>query len=241
VAGLDRATTGTIEVDGQEITSLGETNRIRSTASAHGVTATAGPWPEVVALYSIDSSRPGSMPKARTGSLSPASPNAFLTTPIAALRRGPVTVDRSRQDSDFILLNGVIAGLALILTVIAIAGVFNTVILSTREKVRDIAILKALGMAPAQVVSMVVVSVALLGLVAGVFGIPVGLLLHAQVLIFMAHAASGTNVPPAFFDLISHAVLPLLTLAGAAIAAVGAWMPAQWAASGRVSEVLQAE
>lgn len=148
---------------------------------------------------------------------------------------------RSGDNADFILLNGVIAGLALVLTAIAVAGVFNTVILSTREKVRDVAILKAVGMAPAQVVSMVVVSIALLGLVAGFIGIPVGLALHRQVLDFMAQAASATRVPPSFYDLIDHAALPLFALAGVAIAAIGAWFPAQWAASSRVAEVLQAE
>jgi peptidoglycan/LPS O-acetylase OafA/YrhL len=37
------------------------------------------------------------------------------------------------------------------------------------------------------------------------------------------------------------AALPLLALAGVAIAALGAWVPAQWAASSGVAEVLQAE
>jgi putative ABC transport system permease protein len=151
------------------------------------------------------------------------------------------TTQRAGDNTDFILLNGVIAGLALVLTSIAVAGVFNTVILSTREKVRDVAILKAVGMAPSQVVSMVVVSVALLGLFAGIVGIPIGLLLHAQVLTFMGQAASGTRLPPAFFDIINHAELPLFALAGMMIAAIGAWAPAQWAASSGVAEVLQTE
>src|SRR4029077_8461473 len=59
--------------------------------------------------------------------------------------------DRSEANTSFLLLQGVIAGLALILTAIAVAGVFNTVVLTTREKVRDVAILKAVGMAPGQV------------------------------------------------------------------------------------------
>ncbi len=150
-------------------------------------------------------------------------------------------IENSSEDTSFLLLNTVIAGLALILTAIAVAGVFNTVLLTTREKVRDLAILKAVGMAPAQVVTMVVASVALLGLVAGGLGIPVGLLLHRAILQFMGQIATGTNIPPAFFDLISHAVLPLLALTGVAVAALGAWLPAQWAASGGVAEVLQSE
>ncbi len=149
--------------------------------------------------------------------------------------------DRSATNTTFILLQSVIAGLALVLTVIAVAGVFNTVALSTREKARDVAILKAVGMAPGQVVAMVVASVAILGLVAGALGIPVGLTLHRQILLFMGQIASGTGMPPAFFDPIGHAVLPLLALAGVAVAALGAWVPARWAASGGVADVLQAE
>jgi putative ABC transport system permease protein len=151
------------------------------------------------------------------------------------------TVDQSSSDTDFILLNAVIAALALVLIAIAVAGVFNTVVLSTREKARDVAILKAVGMAPGQVVTMVLGSIALLGVVAGVIGIPGGLLLHARIITFMAQAATGSDIPPAFFDLINHALLPLLALAGVAIAVVGAWLPARWAAAGPVAEVLQSE
>jgi putative ABC transport system permease protein len=88
---------------------------------------------------------------------------------------------------------------------------------------------------------MVIASVALLGLIAGGIGVPLGLELHRQILLFMGQIASGTGIPPAFFDLINHAVLPLLALSGMAVAAVGAWVPAQWAASSGVAEVLQAE
>jgi putative ABC transport system permease protein len=150
-------------------------------------------------------------------------------------------VENSSTDTSFILLNGVIGGLALILTAIAVAGVFNTVLLTTREKVRDVAILKAIGMAPQQVVAMVVASVAFLGLVAGAFGIPAGLLLHRAILQTMGQVATGTNIPASFLDPIGHAALPLLALTGVAVAALGAWIPARWAAAGRVAEVLQAE
>jgi putative ABC transport system permease protein len=150
-------------------------------------------------------------------------------------------VQQASSETAFILFNTVIGGLALVLTTIAAMGVFNTVILNTREKVRDIAVLKAVGMAPRQVVAMVLSSVALLGLIAGALAIPLGLALHREVITFMGQIATGTSIPPAFFDLIDHAVLPLLALAGVLIAALGAWIPAQWAASSRVTEVLQTE
>lgn len=149
--------------------------------------------------------------------------------------------ESSSANTSFLLLQSVIAGLALILTIISVAGVFNTVVLNTREKARDVAILKAVGMAPAQVVSMVVASVAILGVIAGIAGIPIGLALHQQILQFMGQIASGTGMPASFYDLIPHLELPLLALCGVAVAALGAWVPAQWAASSGVAEVLQAE
>ena len=147
----------------------------------------------------------------------------------------------SDTDTSFVLLQTVVGGLAVVLTAIAVAGVFNTVVLTTRERVRDVAILKAVGMGPGNVVTMVVASVAGLGLVAGLAGVPLGRLLHAQVLGLMGQTASGTGIPPGFVDVIAHWQLPLLGLAGVAVAALGAWLPARWAARGPVAEVLQAE
>lgn len=147
----------------------------------------------------------------------------------------------SDTDVSFVLLQTVIGALAVVLVTIAVAGVFNTVVLTTRERVRDVAILKAVGMGPRQVVAMVVASVIGLGLVAGVAGIPLALGLHAQVLRLMAQVASGTGIPPGFYDVIARWQLPVLALGGVAVAAAGAWMPARWAARGPVAEVLQAE
>jgi putative ABC transport system permease protein len=160
------------------------------------------------------------------------------------IQRPSLPVDFARSsnsESSFLLINGVIAGLALVLTLIAVAGVFNTVLLNTKEQMRDIAILKSVGMGPYSVVGMVLSSIALLGLVAGGIGIPVGLLLHRQILTFMGKIASGTNIPPSFFYPMSHALYPVLLLSGVAIAVLGAWLPAQWAASSGVSEVLGRE
>ncbi len=171
-------------------------------------------------------------------------PGTDLAAYVKRVQRPSLPVNLARQagsETSFILINGVIAGLALVLILIATAGVFNTVLLNTREQLRDIAILKAVGMDPRSVVGMVVTSVALLGVIAGGIGIPVGLVLHRNILSFMGKIASGTNIPPSFFDPISHIMYPLLLLSGACIAIIGAWLPAQWAASSGVSEVLGRE
>ena len=90
-------------------------------------------------------------------------------------------------------------------------------------------------MGPGQVVAMVVASVAGLGLVAGLAGVPLGLLLHAQVLVPMARTASGTGIPPGFVDVIAHWQLPLPALASVGVEATGAWLTARWAAGGPVA------
>ncbi|MDQ6746638.1 MAG: ABC transporter permease, partial [Candidatus Dormibacteraeota bacterium] len=159
--------------------------------------------------------------------------------PTGGLYVGPQP--QAGQSVPFLLISAVIAGLALVLAAIAVAGVFNTVVLDTREQVRDIAILKAVGMSPNQVVSMVVAAVAVLGLLAGGLGIPLGLFLQRNILALMAEIATGTRLPASFYDPLSPLLLPLLALAGVAVAALGAWLPARWAAYAGVTEVLQTE
>ena len=141
----------------------------------------------------------------------------------------------------FILINSVLAGLALILTLIALAGVFNTVVLNTREKARDIAILKAIGMTPYQVVTMVMASVALVGVIGAAIGIPAGIALHRNILVLMGQIASGTNIPNQYFSVFDIELLIGLAAGGIVIALLGAMLPAQWAARSRVTEVLQTE
>lgn len=144
-------------------------------------------------------------------------------------------------DTAFLLINSTLAGLALILTLIALAGVFNTVVLNIREKARDIAILKAVGMTPGQVVAMVLASVVLLGIVAAAVGIPAGMLLQHRILVVMGQIASSTNVPNQYFNVFDPILLTAIAGGGIVIAVLGSMVPAQWAARSRVTEVLQTE
>lgn len=144
-------------------------------------------------------------------------------------------------DTAFVLINAVIFGLALILTGIAMAGVFNTVVLGTREKARDTAILKALGMTPRQVVAMVLTSIGVLAVIGAMLGIPAGRALHQVILTQMGQIASGTRIPAALFDVYSLPLLAGLAAFGVAVALLAALLPATWAAATRVSEMLAAE
>ena len=145
------------------------------------------------------------------------------------------------NDATFLLIEGVLGGLATILTLIALAGVFNTVVLNTREKARDTAILRALGMTPGQVVSMVLTSVLVIAIAGAIVGIPAGEALHRQVLTAMGQIASSTPVPGRFYAVFPALLLAGLAAAGIAVGTLGAWLPATWAARERVSGLLATE
>ncbi|MDQ7907114.1 ABC transporter permease [Phytohabitans sp. ZYX-F-186] len=130
--------------------------------------------------------------------------------------------------------------LTLMLAVVAALGVFNTAVLSTRERRRDLGMLKSIGMTPGQVVVMVVTSMAALGALGGLLGIPIGVAAHRVVLPAMADAAQ-VGFPASVLDVYKLPILALLALAGVAIAAVGALMPARSAARVTIAEVLHNE
>jgi putative ABC transport system permease protein len=151
------------------------------------------------------------------------------------------TTDRSGVNSAFVLIDSVLAVLAIVLIAIAASGVFNTVVLNTREKARDIAILKAIGMTPRQTLGVVLASVIILGALGGTLGIPAGIIMHHAILQDMAQIASRTELPGSFYAVFSPALLGSMVVAGIALAILGAFVPAQWAARSRVTTVLHAE
>jgi putative ABC transport system permease protein len=130
--------------------------------------------------------------------------------------------------------------LTLLIIAIAGLGVLNTVALQVREKAHDIGIFKALGMTPRQTLSMVVCSVGITGLVAGIVAVPVGILLHHNVLPAMASAANS-GIPQSVMSVYSVPEMVLLGLAGLVIAIAGALAPASWAAGSRTATALRTE
>jgi putative ABC transport system permease protein len=143
-------------------------------------------------------------------------------------------------DDSFFLLNLVIVALAAVLTLIAVSGVFNTVLLGTRERLRESAILKALGMSPRGLIVMIITSVASLGLLGGLLGVPAGLAVHRAILGQMASIA-GTDIPASFYAALTASWLPILAASGLAVAILGAALPALWVARTRVADVLHSE
>lgn len=148
------------------------------------------------------------------------------------------------SDSDMVTtLNALSALLTLMLVAVAALGVLNTVVLDTRARVRELAIHKALGMAPRQTIAMVVVSVVVTGLAGGALGVPLGVALHGWVLPAMGHSA-GLELPEsvlAVHEAPELALLVLLVLGGLVIAVLGALLPASWAAKVRTATALRTE
>ncbi|MFE5655852.1 FtsX-like permease family protein [Streptomyces sp. NPDC056517] len=137
-------------------------------------------------------------------------------------------------------MQALIAMLTLMLVVVACLGVLNTVVLDTRDRVRDLGVYKALGMTPRQTVAQVLTSVGAIGLVAGAVGVPLGVALHRQVMPAMGRAV-GTTIPSADIDVYGAPLLALLATAGVLIATAGALLPAGWAARAATARALRAE
>ncbi|MFD5431236.1 FtsX-like permease family protein [Kitasatospora sp. NPDC127067] len=126
---------------------------------------------------------------------------------------------------------------SVLLSVVAALGVFNTLLLTIRERRRDLGMLKSIGMTPRQVVAMTVTSVAWQGVVSGIIGIPVGILVHRLI----AENVRIINFPEATMDVWGAPLLVGLALAGVAIAVLGALVPARSAARLPIAEVLHNE
>src|SRR5205807_1788531 len=129
----------------------------------------------------------------------------------------PDLIDVHASDTSTIapvkIIDLVLLILAGVLALIGVGGVFNTLLLNTRERIRDTATLKALGMSPRQVMVMVSASAALLALVGGLVAMPAGLVLH-HVLNDVISSSAGNDTPPAAYRVFSALELLLIPLLG---------------------------
>ncbi len=135
--------------------------------------------------------------------------------------------------------------LTILVAVLAGLGVLNTVLMLTRERVRDLGVFKAVGMTPGQTIVMVICWTLAPAIVAAAIALPAGLALHSAVM----HAIATDQVTPgasllapgSVVNIYTAADLALLALAGLAIAIAGALGPATWAAVSRTTTALRAE
>lgn len=137
-------------------------------------------------------------------------------------------------------MQALVALLTLIIVAVAGLGVLNLVVLDTRQRVHDLGVFKALGMSPCQTIAMVLTSVTGIGLVAGIIGVPLGVIAHHYVVPIMGDAV-GTGIPSADIAVYQLPELLALALAGLITAVLGATLPALWAAKTRSQNALRTE
>jgi putative ABC transport system permease protein len=138
------------------------------------------------------------------------------------------------------IATGLVGLLALMVAVAAGLGVLNTVLMTTRDRVHDLGIFRALGMRPGQTLTMVVCWVAGPAVVAAVIAAPVAVLLNTATVHAMAGTAH-TGIPASVTQVFPPSRLALLSLAALAIAVIGALAPASWAARARPAVALRTE
>jgi putative ABC transport system permease protein len=139
------------------------------------------------------------------------------------------------------LIDEVLFALAAVITIIAVAAIFNTLLLNARERVRDTATLKAVGMSPRQLVAMVAASAGVLALVAGIIAAPAGFGLNALLMNFINSGIGGNDTPGALVDVYAPWELIAIPLAGVLVAVAAALVPGRWVARAGVVEALRSE
>ncbi|MFJ9946568.1 FtsX-like permease family protein [Kitasatospora sp. NPDC091207] len=166
-------------------------------------------------------------------------PQAY-TAAVAGTDRGLNASVNGASDTIEKVIISVVSTLSLMLITVAGLGVFNTVLLNTRERRKDLGMLKSIGMTPRQVIAMVVTSAAALGAVGGIIGAPLGMLAH-RIIIPMTGQGTGLDLPDSLLKVWNWPLVALLALSGSVIAALGACLPARGAAKAPVAEVLRTE
>ncbi|GIE86840.1 ABC transporter permease [Actinoplanes regularis] len=148
--------------------------------------------------------------------------------------------DNTGGDEFTVIVAGFSTVLGLLLATVAALGVLNTVALDALERRRDLGMLKSIGMTPAQVVAMMVTSMAALGVVGGLLGLPLGILTHRFV-VPMSASGARVRLPLSVLTVWSPAVVIPLVLTGVLIAVLGALLPARAAARMTIAQVLHNE
>ncbi|CCK28577.1 hypothetical protein BN159_4198 [Streptomyces davaonensis JCM 4913] len=168
--------------------------------------------------------------------------SAYVTALNKALDGTGAVAHTNTDNSSSVIaaMDALIAMLTLLLVAVAGLGVLNTVVLDTRDRIHDLGIFKALGMTPRQTVTLVLTSVAVIGLLAGAVGVPAGVALHHYVTPLMGDAV-GMHLPGEHIGVYTPPALALLALGGLLIALAGALLPAGWAARTDTARALRTE
>ncbi len=162
-----------------------------------------------------------------------------LDDAVASLGAHADTADGDGADF-VVVVNALSALLTVLLLLVAGLGVVNLVLLHTRERVRDLGVVRALGMTPRQSVYMVTASVVVTGVVGGIVGVVVGFWAHARVIQGMGRN-TGFHLPTSVVEVLGPTQWLLLGIGGLAVAVLGALPAASWAARMRTATALRTE
>jgi putative ABC transport system permease protein len=127
-------------------------------------------------------------------------------------------------------LSGILIGIALI-------NVFNTTLLATKEKTRTFGVLKTIGMTPPQVMTIVYITAGVLGLLATMTGIPLGVGFTRILLGNLSSAYGFGEVKVSLNVLYALLLIPLMLV----VSIIGSLPPSFRAAKLSIAEVLRNE
>lgn len=136
-----------------------------------------------------------------------------------------------------IYLQVAVFGLAGILIGIALVNVFNTSLLAMQEKLRVIGVLKTVGMTPGQVMVMVNTTAGILGVLAVVIGVPLGLAFAKGLFSVLSELYGFGEVYVSLNFLYIAALLPVMV----GISMLGSLIPSRQAAHLSIVRVLRNE
>jgi putative ABC transport system permease protein len=131
-------------------------------------------------------------------------------------------------------LSTLVYSLDAILVLIAATTLVAVMLLAVRERIRDLGVLKAIGLTPAQITSGLVSAQALLATCAALLSIPLGIGLYLAVLSLTSGTVDGTVLAPWWH-------VALVPVAVAAAVAMTTSMPARLAAQIPVTEAVRYE
>jgi putative ABC transport system permease protein len=246
--------TGTSVGDTLTLTVADRTVPVRIVGEAFGIHREIHlDWASVSFLASGSATGPGTGPDTGPGARSGSAPESyliglapgvtadeFIDRVVTGGNAGLIAMHPEGDQIDMASLLIVVGALTVALLIVAGLGVAHTVVLNTRERRRDLAIVKAVGMTPAQAVVMVVTSMAALGVIGGILALPGGVAAQ-QAIIRLIGDAEGTRLPQAIIDVYATPDLAVLLLGGVAIAVLGALIPARQAARISTAEALHTE
>ncbi|MET9433067.1 FtsX-like permease family protein [Streptomyces sp. NPDC006551] len=163
-----------------------------------------------------------------------------LAAVVQPLGGDATTIPPAEHEGVILIMDAMALLFTLMLVCVAGLGILNSVVLDTRERIHDLGVCKAIGMTPRQTVSLVLASVAAIGVIGALMGVPIGYVLHGLVMPVMGRAV-GTSMPSSVLDVYSPVQLLLLGLGGVVLALLGALVPAGWAAKAGAATALRTE